>query len=141
MIYQGVTIAKISPNTLCPCHSKKKYKKCCAKYHKGAIAKNTLELMRSRYSAYALGYSLYIIKTTHPNNPDYTTNINEWSHSIDIFTKQSSFDELEIVEWIDGEIESYVTFKATISDALMIEKSRFIKENGRWLYIDGVERG
>jgi len=97
--------------------------------------------MRSRYSAYALGYSRYIIKTTHPNNPDYTTDIDEWIRSIEIFTQQSSFDGLEIVEWIDGEIESYVSFRATISGAIMAEKSRFLKENGRWLYVDGEING
>ncbi|SFV50309.1 UPF0225 protein YchJ [hydrothermal vent metagenome] len=129
---------KISPNATCPCHSKKKYKRCCAKYHKGAIAKNSLELMRSRYSAYALGDSKYIIKTTHPENPDYTLDTDKWSQSIDIFTQQSSFDGLEILEWIDGERESYVSFRATISNTIMIEKSRFVKESGRWLYVDGV---
>jgi len=94
--------------------------------------------MRSRYSAYALGDSKYIIKTTHPENPDYTLDTDKWSQSIDIFTQQSSFDGLEILEWIDGERESYVSFRATISNTIMIEKSRFVKESGRWLYVDGV---
>ena len=62
---------RISPNTLCPCGSKTKYKKCCAIYHKGAVPKTALLLMKSRYSAYAVNNSAYIVKTTHPNNPDY----------------------------------------------------------------------
>ncbi len=72
------------------------------------------------------------------DNPDYTTDIDEWSRSIDIFTNQSSFDGLEIVEWIDGDVESFVSFRAIISGTIMIERSRFLKENGRWLYVDGV---
>ena len=71
-------MAKISPNSTCPCGSKKKYKKCCAIYHKGALAPSALALMKSRYSAYAIGNSDYIIKTTHPENIDYTLDINSW---------------------------------------------------------------
>ncbi|HHD72452.1 MAG TPA: zinc chelation protein SecC, partial [Epsilonproteobacteria bacterium] len=29
-------MAKYSPNLPCPCQSGRKYKKCCALYHKGA---------------------------------------------------------------------------------------------------------
>ena len=45
---------KFSINSPCPCGSGGKYKKCCQKYHKGALAKDALTLMKSRYSAYAL---------------------------------------------------------------------------------------
>lgn len=93
--------------------------------------------MRSRYSAYALGDSGYIIKTTHTNNPDYTTDMDNWSRSIDMFSTQNSFDNLEILKYSDGEVESFVSFRATISASQMVENSRFLKENGRWLYVDG----
>ena len=55
---------KFSPNNPCPCGSGKKYKKCCQIYHKGKIAKSALELMKSRYSAFAVGDIDYIIKTS-----------------------------------------------------------------------------
>ncbi|MDD2950112.1 MAG: YchJ family metal-binding protein, partial [Sulfuricurvum sp.] len=61
---------KISPNAPCPCHSGEKYKKCCQPYHKGILPSNAQKLMRSRYSAFALELSNYIMATTHPNNPD-----------------------------------------------------------------------
>lgn len=106
-------------------------------YHKGALPKTALLLMKSRYSAYAVGDSNYIIKTTHPNNADYTTDTKNWKESIDIFCRGTDFLGLEIVEFIDGEEEAFVTFRAKLSSGDMVEKSRFLKVKGRWLY----ERG
>ena len=47
----------------CPCCSGKSAI-CCQKYHKGLTPENALVLMRSRYSAYALGVGDYLIETT-----------------------------------------------------------------------------
>jgi len=129
---------KTSPNTPCPCGSKIKYKKCCQRYHKGAVPPTALLLMRSRYSAYAVGESAYIVKTTHPNNSDYTKEVNAWRESIQQFTDNTEFLGLEIVEVIEGEEESFVTFKAQLSSGEMLEKSRFLRVEGRWFYVDGV---
>jgi len=131
---------KISPNSSCPCGSNNKYKKCCAIYHKGAVPKTALLLMKSRYSAYACNHASYIIKTTHPNNSDYTTETKSWKESIESFSKTTEFLALEVVEFIDGEDEAFVTFKAELSSGDMIEKSRFLKVNNFWLYESGELR-
>jgi len=128
---------KISPNSSCPCGSKHKYKKCCAMYHKGAVPKTALLLMKSRYSAYACNHASYIIKTTHPNNFDYTKNTKRWKESIESFSKTTEFLNLEILESIDGDNEAFVTFKAKLSSGEMLEKSRFLKVDGLWLYESG----
>ena len=127
----------LTPNTPCPCGSRLKYKKCCQKYHKGALPKDALALMKSRYSAYVAQNANYIVKTTHPCNPDYTEEKNEWLNAIKLFSKSTNFLKLEILSFIDGEDEAFVTFKATYETGEMIEKSRFLKLNGRWLYVDG----
>ena len=93
--------------------------------------------MRSRYSAYAVGNSSYIIKTTHQNNPDFTDNIKAWQESIENFSQATDFLGLEILEFVDGEKEAFVTFRASLSSGDMVEKSRFLKEGDEWLY----ERG
>ena len=130
-------MANYSPNLPCPCGSGKKYKRCCGPYHKGALPANALLLMKSRYSAYATGKSSYIIQTTHPDNPDYSHDIKGWKASIDHFCSQSSFEGLTIIDWTEGDEESFVTFSARLSGETMVEKSRFVKLNHRWLYIDG----
>jgi len=129
-------LKKISPNSPCPCGSRAKYKKCCQKYHKGAFAENALILMKSRYSAYATANIDYIIKTTARDNPQYNPNLKEWRESISQFCNSTTFEGLEIVEFIDGEKEAVVEFIAKLSGGVMRERSRFIKDE-RWLYLDG----
>lgn len=133
---------KFSVNESCPCGSLKKYKKCCKPFHdKITFPKTALELMKSRYSAFAVANSDYIIFTTHQNNPDFTTDLKSWTNDILNFSKNTRFEKLEILEFIDGDIESFVTFKATLfqneNDISFIEKSRFLKVEGIWLYVDG----
>ena len=129
---------KIGANSRCPCGSEAKYKNCCKKYHNGLIAKDALTLMKSRYSAYAVGDAKYIIKTTHPNNSQYLSDTQKWIKEIKAFCFLNKFQKLEIVEYINIDPnEAYVTFIATINNQKMIEKSRFVKEKKRWLYESG----
>lgn len=133
---------KLYVNSLCPCGSLKKYKKCCRIFHDNIKnPSNALELMKSRFSAFAFCKSDYIIKTTHQQNCDFSLNTSSWRDDIKKFSKNTSFEKLEILDFIDGEIESFVTFKATLfqnkKDISFIEKSRFLKESNIWLYVDG----
>lgn len=126
---------------MCPCGSLKKYKKCCKPFHdKIAFPKTALELMKSRYSAFFICNPEYIIFTTHEKNPDFTSNIDLWKKSIIDFSKNTKFINLEILDFIDEE-ESFVTFKVTLfqdnEDISFTEKSRFLKVNDIWQYVDG----
>lgn len=129
---------KIPVNSPCPCHSGKKYKKCCQPFHIGAKAGNAQLLMRSRYSAYALKLAEYIMATTHPNNPDYTYDTSTWKNNILQFCDNTNFEGLKVLEFLDGENEAFVKFDALLSGAHFIEKSRFLKVEGRWMYESGV---
>ena len=89
--------------------------------------------MKSRYSAYAQNQYKYIIKTQY-NSKDSIESIKE-------FSINTTFKKLEIIEFIDKDNEAFVTFKANLftdsKDSSFTEKSRFIKENGIWYYLDG----
>ena len=133
---------KFSPNDICPCGSLKKYKKCCKPFHdKITFPKTALELMKSRFSAFAVLIADYIIFTTHENNSDYISDLKSWNQDIMNFSKNTRFERLEILDFIEGEVESFVTFKATLfqdnTDISFIEKSRFLKVEGIWKYVDG----
>jgi len=130
-------MSKFSPNNPCPCGSTLKYKKCCSVYHKGARAKNALLLMKSRYSAFATSNSKYLIKTTHKDNIDYQTNKKDWLRELDIYCKEVDFISLEIIDFIDGKNEAYLTFKAQLSTGYLMEKSKFLNIGGEWLYVSG----
>ena len=94
--------------------------------------------MRSRYSAYALKEADYIMDTTHPDNPDYSDNRPLWHISILNFCQTTQFTGLDILDFIEGDLISTVTFVAHLmqngQDASFEEKSQFIKINGKWLY-------
>jgi SEC-C motif-containing protein len=133
---------KLPVNDSCPCGSQKKYKKCCKVFHdKIRLPVNALELMKSRFSAFATSNCDYIIFTTHQLNPDFTKDLKSWREDILNFSKNTKFEKLEILEFIDDEVESFVTFKATLfqdkNDISFIEKSRFLTVDGKWLYVDG----
>lgn len=121
----------------CPCHSGLNYDQCCGPYHEGTPAPTALALMRSRYAAYALNKSDYIIATTHPDNPRYQKDFEKWRKEIASFSQNTQFQDLKILEFIDGDNQAFVTFHAVLKPARLIEKSSFVKINGRWLYRDG----
>lgn len=133
---------KISPNNPCLCGSEKKYKKCCKPFHEGQLPSKAEELMRSRYCAFALKKADYIIHTTHKENSDFTENTDAWKESVESFCEHTLFKRLDIYEAIEGNDESYVTFRANLSqnnqDVSFTEKSRFLKVEGKWFYVDGT---
>ena len=133
---------KFSVNNICPCGSSKKYKKCCKIFHDQiSLPKTALELMKSRYSAFAFANANYIILTTHEKNPDFTTDLKSWKEDILDFSENTKFEKLDILDFKDGEIESFVTFKVTLwqgqKDISFVERSRFLKVDKKWLYVNG----
>lgn len=131
---------------LCPCTSGKLYEECCQPFHEGIIPENALELMRSRFAAFALDISDYIVSTTHPASTQYFENKFSWKRSLSNFSRAFSFDELEILDFKEKSSIATVTFIAYLShdgkDATFTEKSLFEKYGGRWLYKEGqVEEG
>lgn len=125
----------------CPCGSGSFYPSCCELLHQGKPASNALCLMKSRYTAYAVKDIGYIIRTTHAKNPQFMTDFALWQSNIESFMDQTTFHRLEILEFINGTKESQVTFKAYLIQnnlpLILHEKSFFIVEGNRWLYLKG----
>lgn len=106
----------------CPC-GLDEYAQCCGPLHQQVRAAATpLELMRSRYSAYALGLSDYVFRTWHPRTrPDDISDTGTWTG-------------LEILDATDTEVE----FRAHYPGGVLHERSRFEQRRGRWVYVDGT---
>ena len=128
---------KISVNEKCPCGSKLKYKNCCQRFHKGALPQDALALMKSRYVAYVVGDAKYIIKTTHPDNPQYEEDKKAWQKGIESFSRENNFLNLKIDSFSEEKEYAYVTFKATFSEGELYEKSKFTKIKDMWFYLSG----
>lgn len=126
----------------CPCGSGNSYENCCYAYHQGKIPETALSLMRSRYSAYAKGNVDYLINTTHPENPERLKSAILWRKRVESFCEKTQFASLEIVDVENSTEEAFVTFIAEMyqdsKDVTFTEKSRFIKQDGKWLYHSGL---
>ncbi len=131
----------IKPEDLCPCCSGQSYAKCCEPFHNGEPPPSALALMRSRYSGYALKKIDYIIKTTHPDNPESKKALSIRKKEIRNFSESTKFKGLEILAFKDEGSESTVSFKALLSqngiDCSFQERSLFKKVEGLWLYLSG----
>jgi len=119
----------------CPCGSGLTLADCCGRWHAGLAlgqhAPTPEVLMRSRYSAYVLGLIDYLLATWHPSTAPGEL-------------------ELQPVKWLGLEVRhaeasgdaGVVEFVARCRNSLgraerMQELSRFVREGGRWYYIDG----
>ena len=128
----------------CPCTSKKTYDRCCGPFHAGTAAPETAEqLMRSRFSAYALGKVDYLIGT----RPE-AKRVDESREELVTYCKAVSCVGLKIIGKDKGgkdDDAGVVTFHASLQTngrrSLHIETSTFARENGRWVYVDGVTKG
>jgi SEC-C motif-containing protein len=127
---------KIMEN-LCPCGSGKNYAACCGPLHQGVAAPSAEALMRSRYSAYALGLVDYILKTTHPQNHDAKRPAEERKKEIERFCKTTLFKGLKILEMGKDIVKFTVYLSQEGKDFSFTEKSTFEKVLGNWLYLRG----
>lgn len=97
--------------------------------------------MRSRYCAYALGLTDYIMNTTHPEHPDYSTDKVRWKAELDVFSKHTRFDRLKVLNCTDSDRVATVKFTAFLrqadSDSSFTENSTFEKIDGKWFYKSG----
>ena len=119
----------------CFCGSDRPFSRCCGPLLKGEIAANSPEkLMRSRYSAYVMAATDYLIATTH-----ITTRTNLSAKEIEQWAKSNRWQKLEIIH-----SETFIVeFKAHFTDRsgkkqVHHEKSKFAYENEKWYYVDGI---
>jgi len=122
-------------NELCVCGSLREANKCCLRLIQGMdIARTAEQLMRSRYTAYALKEPEYIINTWHVD-----TRPNDL-----ILDKSTIWTGLKILKtgnkaantaWI----EFIAYFENNRVPGQMHERSRFLCSTDRWFYLDGEQ--
>lgn len=132
MVRQEVRVTALSKDD-CPCGSGRVYADCCGLWHAGAAAPDAEALMRSRYSAYVLCDEAYLLATWHPaRRPSavpFDRNM-KWL-GLRIVAARVTGDDTAEVEFI-------ARSKPGNATALRLhERSRFVREGGRWFYVDG----
>lgn len=117
----------------CPCGSTRLYPECCGLYHAGTPAPDAQSLMRSRYCAYVLCNEQYLLATWHPRTRPDSIPFNQaqkWL-GLTVLDAQATGERSAEVEFI---ARSRVSNEAALR---LHERSRFVREDGRWLYVDG----
>lgn len=120
---------------MCYCCSGKAYSDCCEPFITLKENPNTAEqLMRSRYTAYALANAIYIVNTTHPK-----TRHSHNKKAILQWAKENTWQKLEVI----SSEESRVVFKAYFKDSeglecVHYEDSLFELLGGKWYYVSGT---
>jgi SEC-C motif domain protein len=126
-------MTKKQATTACPCGGSD-YAQCCKPFHEGGVAPTAEALMRSRYSAYVMGLTDYVATTWHPTTRPKTE---ELTHDATI-----KWLGLDVKKHVANGDEATVEFVARSRSAgrahRLHEVSRFVREDGRWFYIDGV---
>ncbi len=125
---------------LCPCGSGQAYEACCEPFLLEKASPPTAQaLMRSRYSAYAMGAVDYLFKTSGPKvRKEFDAeNTKKWSESaewtgIEILAEQGGgeSDESASLEFI-----AHYSVKGTAFNHH--ESASFVKKNGVWFFMDG----
>ena len=124
----GVTI-------LCPCGSNKNYPDCCGRYLDGGEAAPTAEaLMRSRYTAYTLLLEEYLLATWYSSTRPVALGLAD-----DVATKWLGLEVKchELQQPDHALVEFVARYKVNGRAHRLHEVSRFVRENGRWFYVDG----
>ncbi|MBD7958009.1 hypothetical protein H9651_10200 [Microbacterium sp. Sa4CUA7] len=122
----------MADHPICPCGSTSPLTACCGPYLAGASAPTPEALMRSRYTAFALGDARYLEQTWHPGTrPEHVE-----------LEPGLRWTGLEIVAADGGDKRGTVEFRAHWTAGrtrgVLHERSRFVRQSGRWWYLDGV---
>ncbi|MEJ5914753.1 YchJ family protein [Pseudokineococcus sp. 1T1Z-3] len=127
----------------CPCGWGEPYERCCGRLHRQQAQAPTAEaLMRSRYSAFAVGDVEHLVRTWHPATrpqglaEDLAVEVGaggvRWLHlAVTAVEEGGPFDDA-----------GFVTFEA-VSRAggrrhVLRERSAFARVDGRWAYVAAV---
>lgn len=118
----------------CPCGRPATYDECCGRFHRGAAtAPTAVLLMRSRYSAFAVGDANYLRRTWAAEHRPVRLDLDprmRWT-GLDVLavTGGSAFHQ-------EGKVEFRAHYVLDGEPGELHERSRFVREDGSWVYLD-----
>lgn len=120
----------------CPCGGYSSYSNCCEKYHLNKeVAETAEKLMRSRYSAFVKKEEGYLLSTWHastrPKNVNLKKQVIKWT-KLNVLKVKNGLEDCK-----DGTVEFIAEYRAGVQHGKLHEISSFVKEDGRWFYVDG----
>ena len=120
----------------CPCGTGLTYAECCGRLHEGTASAATAEqLMRSRYSAFAVGDPAHLLATWHPRTRPAALELDPDVRWLGLEVLATTGGTMLATE---GTVEFRASYVSGGRRGAQHEDSRFVREGGRWYYLDGV---
>jgi len=121
--------------TTCPCGWGEPFEACCGRYLAGTDAPTAEALMRSRFTAFAVGDAQYLLHSWHADTRPDTLELDddlEWKRLVVLATEQGSpFDD-------DGVVEFEAYYRQNGRRGVQHERSTFTRVERRWVYVGPV---
>lgn len=112
---------------------------CCGRYIDGGplqVAPDAESLMRSRYTAYAREDADYLRATWHASRRPATLNFEPGCKWLGLEVRDHT-----VLDDSHAEVEFVARMRSANGQASRLhERSRFVREDGRWYYVDGELR-
>lgn len=130
-----------APDAPCPCgrmaspSATAQFRACCGRYlDAGVVAPDAEHLMRSRYSAFVLEREAYLLATWHPSTRPADVAFDATAKWLGLEVRKH-----RILDADHAEVEFVARHKPASGGAVRLhELSRFVRERGVWLYVDGM---
>ena len=126
--------------TLCPCGRTTpkgqalSLADCCGPHHANQNAPDAESLMRSRYSAFVQGDVPYLLATWHSSQRPAELKLESDGKWLGLEIKQHRVTGTDTAE-----VEFVARFRVSGKAVRQHERSRFVREDGRWFYVGGDE--
>ncbi|MBC7713525.1 MAG: YchJ family protein [Rhizobacter sp.] len=127
----------------CPCGTGKNYSDCCEPIIKGTKKAPTAEsLMRSRYTAFAVGALDHVEKSHHSSTRSELDmdSVKSWANNSEWLGLEIRETDKGTEKDTTGKVEFKCKFIFNGAEQTHHELSTFEKENGEWFFVDGVMR-
>jgi SEC-C motif-containing protein len=111
------------------------YADCCGRFvdhFSDAPAPDAAHLMRSRYSAFVLERADYLQATWHPSTRPASLDFDAGAKWLGLEVR-----EHKLMDADTAEVEFVARYRVDGRAVRLHERSRFVREDGRWLYVDG----
>lgn len=127
----------MSETVRCPCLSGNTFDACCGPLLEGAPAPTAERLMRSRFTAFARGDATHLLRTWHPSTRPEDIDLEpdmQWRRLVVIGRVAGGpFDR-------EGVVEFEAFWRQGAERGSLHERSRFVREDTQWYYVDGDVR-
>lgn len=95
-------------------------------------ARDAEALMRSRYSAFVLGDERYLLATWHASTRPAEARAEPATRWLGLQVR-----DVRVLDETHAEVEFVARYRVGGRGARLHERSRFVREEGRWYYVDG----